>query len=254
MTGVRRAEDAAAAEDLVGQLRDAFESEADAERAMGAARYMRDQFLFLGLRTPDRRRLARPVLADHHIGDERALTAVARALWAQPEREFQYVACDVLAAHTDVASADFLDVVLELITTMSWWDTIDALASHTVGPIVLAHSGANATMDRWVASDDIWVTRAAILHQLTFKAATDQGRLFEYCVRRSTDTDFFIRKAIGWALRTYAATDPEAVAGFVGATPTLAPLSIREATKGIDRARRRRAERQAGGGGDSSPP
>jgi len=231
--------------EVVFRLRELFEPEADREWAVGAARYMRDQFAFLGVRTPDRRRLTR--LADISISSEAELADVARALWAEPEREFQYAGCDLLAEHVGLVGADFLDVMLELITTSSWWDTVDALAAHTVGPIVLEHPTAALTMDRWVEWENIWVARTAILHQLTFEASTDQRRLFDYCGRRSTDAEFFIHKAIGWALRSYAATNPDAVAEFVATTPTLAPLSTREAMKGVERARRRADPREISG-------
>jgi 3-methyladenine DNA glycosylase AlkD len=94
-------------------------------------------------------------------------------------------------------------------------------------------------MDDWVRSGDIWVARTAILHQLTFGDHTDADRLLGYCRIRATDAEFFIRKAIGWALRSYAAYEPERVASFVADTPSLSPLSVREATKGVDRARQR---------------
>ena len=91
-------------------------------------------------------------------------------------------------------------------------------------------------MDQWIQSDNLWLARTAILHQLTYKAATDEARLFGYCRERATERDFFIRKAIGWALRTYAQVAPSAVAGFLTDTPELSPLSVKEATKGVTRA------------------
>jgi 3-methyladenine DNA glycosylase AlkD len=92
-------------------------------------------------------------------------------------------------------------------------------------------------MDGWVGADALWVARTALLHQLAFKGAADADRLFRYCRLRAGDRDFFIRKAIGWALRTYAAVAPEAVERFVADTPELSPLSVREATRGVVRGR-----------------
>ena len=227
------------AEAVVGRLRSAFEPEADAEWAVGAAAYMRDQFPFLGLRTPVRRRLTKRALADAPSPTEAQLAATARLLWKQPEREFQYAGCDLLAKHVGVAGPGFVDVAHELVVTKSWWDTVDALAAHTVGPLVRRHPELTEVMDDWIMSDDLWVARTAILHQLTFRDDTDADRLLGYCRIRATDSEFFIRKAIGWALRSYAAYEPERVASFVADTPSLSPLSVREATKGVDRARRR---------------
>lgn len=228
----------------VDRLRRAFEPEADAEWAMSAAAYMRDQFVFVGVRTPERRRLAKPALAPFSGPTPDDLRSIAGALWAQPEREFQYVACDYLAAHIDVVGADFIGTVGELITTKAWWDTVDPLAAHTVGPMVQRMPDLALVMDEWVGHDDIWRARTAILHQLTFKRATDADRLFAHCARRAADTEFFLRKAIGWALRSYAAVEPDAVDDFISATPSLSPLSVREAMKGVQRARteRHRAE------------
>ena len=93
-------------------------------------------------------------------------------------------------------------------------------------------------MDAWVTDEDIWLARTAILHQLAYKEATDSARLFRYCAQRAADREFFLRKAIGWALRQYAAIDPEAVDAFVPATPELSALCVREAMKGVRRARR----------------
>lgn len=89
-------------------------------------------------------------------------------------------------------------------------------------------------MDAWIEDDDIWLVRTALLHQLAYKSATDTERLFAYCRRRAGHPDFFVRKAIGWALREYAKTDPEAVRAFVAdQRALLAPLSVREALKNL---------------------
>ena len=227
---------AARADAVVRGLRAAWSPAADPTRAAREAAYMRGQFAFLGLSTPVRRRLARPILRDHAPGEESELASVARALWAEPEREFQYAACDYLRASVDVADADFVEVVRELVSTKSWWDTVDTLASRTVGPLVRRHPPLGEVMDAWVLDENMWVARTALLHQLTFREATDERRLFAYCRQRAGDGEFFLRKAIGWALRQYAATSPDAVAEFLAATPELSPLSRREAMRGVERA------------------
>src|SRR3954447_22497304 len=153
---------AARADAVVRGLRAAWTPAADPTRAAREAAYMRGQFAFLGLSTPVRRRLARPVLRDHPPGDVSELAAVARALWAEPEREFQYAACDYLRSYVDVAGAGFVDVVRELVATKPWWDTVDALASRTVGPLVRRHPGLGEVMDAWVLDENIWVARSAL--------------------------------------------------------------------------------------------
>ena len=161
----------------------------------------------------------------------------AEACWLQPEREWQYVACGYLRRHVAAASPAFIATARQLVTTKSWWDTVDTLASHTVGPLVRAHPTLGDVMDDWIRSDNHWLARTAILHQLGAKAATDADRLFRYCAARATDTEFFVRKAIGWALREYSKTDGPAVRRFVREHPDLSGLSRREALKWLERRR-----------------
>jgi 3-methyladenine DNA glycosylase AlkD len=196
--------------------------------------YMRDQFPFLGIPTTSRRLLSRQVLAGLPRPGEDDLRAVARACWELPEREYQYFACDWLRRHATACSPDFLDTARILIITKSWWDTVDALAAHLVGPIVARHPATVPTMDAWLADENMWLARTAILHQLGYAERTDADRLFRYCLAQAGHPDFFIRKAIGWALRQYAKTDPAAVRSFVVTHASqLSPLSKREALKNL---------------------
>jgi 3-methyladenine DNA glycosylase AlkD len=211
---------------LVDRLRAA----ADPVRAAAMSAYMRDQFPFLGLPSPVLTALVRAAALPKPT--EAELNEQALFLWAQPEREFQYVACGQLRRHIKVCGPDFLDVARQLIVTKSWWDTVDTLASHTVGPLVRKHTELLATMDAWIGEQNMWLARTAILHQLGYKDSTDADRLFRYCVAQAGHPDFFIRKAIGWALREYSKADPEAVREFVRAHETvLSGLSKREALR-----------------------
>jgi 3-methyladenine DNA glycosylase AlkD len=221
---------------LLPRLTATYRAAADPERAAGMGAYMRNQFEFLGLATPARRALSREVLAGTAAPDQDELGAVVLACWELPEREYQYFACDLLAAHARTLSPQFLPTVRHLVTTKSWWDTVDALAAAVVGRIVAGYPAAVATMDQWLVDPNLWLNRTAILHQLTGKQDTDTERLFRYCLAQAGHRDFFIRKAIGWALRQYAWTDPAAVHRFVTAhAAELSPLSIREATKNFSR-------------------
>jgi 3-methyladenine DNA glycosylase AlkD len=117
-----------------------------------------------------------------------------------------------------------------LITTKPWWDTVDLLATRVVGDLVGRHRGLVAEQDAWAVADDKWLVRTAILHQLHYGAGTDAARLFGYCRSQGGHPDFFVRKAIGWALRDLTKTDPAWVRGFL-AEHELSPLSRREAAK-----------------------
>lgn len=196
--------------------------------------YMRDQFEYIGLSAPEQRRLAREALSGFPTPTEADLSAAARTLWRLPEREYQYAACDYIAAHIRVCGPSFLETLQKLITTKSWWDTVDVLCRHGAGAIVHADLTQRVVMDAWIESDDLWLARSAILHQERWKADTDPEVLFSYCLRRASDTDFFIRKAIGWALRQHAWTDPGEVKRYVKANrDRLSGLSVREALKNI---------------------
>jgi 3-methyladenine DNA glycosylase AlkD len=207
---------------------------ADPVRAPAARAYLRDQFDFLGIASPRLTVLSREALAGLDPPDEADLTAFALACWAEPAREYQYVACAYLRRYVTVCSPGFVSTARRLVVTKSWWDTVDTLASHSVGGLVARHPSLRSTMDEWVADENLWVARTAILHQLRYKVDTDVERLFRYCKFRAGHPDFFIRKAIGWALREYAKTDPAAVRGFVRANETLlSGLSRREALKNV---------------------
>jgi 3-methyladenine DNA glycosylase AlkD len=222
----------ALADAILARLDEIYPPAADPVRAAGAAAYMRHQFPFVGLTTPQMTKLNRAVLAGLAAPTEADLVAVARACWARPEREYQYFACAYLRRYVGVGSSALLTTVRDLITTKSWWDTVDTLAAHTVGPLVAAHPRLVSTMDAWIEDENIWLIRTAILHQLQYKQRTDAERLFRYCARQAGHREFFVRKAIGWALRQYARIDPESVRSFVDSHRTvLSPLSIREATR-----------------------
>jgi 3-methyladenine DNA glycosylase AlkD len=217
---------------LLARLDETYPPAGDAARAVGAAAYMRDQFPFLGLTSPRMAELNREVLAGLAAPAEADLIAVARSCWARPAREYQYFACAYLRRYVRVASPTLLATVRELIATKSWWDTVDTLAAHTVGPLVSSHPALLSTMDEWVEDENMWLVRTAILHQLRYKERTDAARLFRYCVRQAAHRDFFVRKAIGWALREYSRSNPAAVRSFVDEHRTaLSPLSVREATR-----------------------
>jgi 3-methyladenine DNA glycosylase AlkD len=222
------------AAEIVRRLPEVYGAAADPARAVAMAAYMRDQFPFLGIPAPAQKVLAREVMSGVARPDERDLRAVSTICWRMPEREYQYFACGLLRRHARVCGAGFLEVARMLVTTKPWWDTVDTLAVHTVGPIVARHPDLGATMDAWAVDDDRWLVRTAILHQLGYKEATDAKRLFHYCRQRVGHQDFFVRKAIGWALREYAKTNPAEVRAFVHAHASrLSALSVREATKNL---------------------
>jgi 3-methyladenine DNA glycosylase AlkD len=219
---------------LLSQINAALRPLADLAQAVPMRAYMLDQFAFLGIRATSRRQALRglPRLNTWMAAD---LLSVAEALWDLPEREFQYVAVDLLAKHHGQLGMESLPSLLQLVQRHAWWDTVDGLAG-VVGDILLRERAGQADvqhqMDDWLGHPSLWVRRVAMLHQLGWKVQTDQARLFRYALALAPETDFFIRKAIGWALRDRARTQPEAVRTFLADhAHVLSGLTRREAGK-----------------------
>lgn len=212
-------------------LKTLLSQHANPQEAAPMAKYMHDQFPFLGIKTPTRRSLLQEFVAAHGLPALADLEKILRELWQLPEREYQYSALTLLGKLEKELPPEFVGVLEYLIVTKSWWDTVDTLAGHAVAthfrrfPLV-----RDATIACWRASDNFWLRRTTLLFQLSYKVNTNVDLLFSL-IRENLDSDeFFIQKAIGWALREYSKTDATAVTQFVAATP-LAPLSAREALK-----------------------
>lgn len=195
---------------------------ADPVRAAGMSAYMRGQFPFLGVTTPARRTAVKEVLRGRRRRVDRELV---EECWAAEEREFQYVACD----HLREAPLGPEDVawLRSLVVRKSWWDTVDALAK----PIGRATTAEQ--MRAWAHDGDMWVRRVAILHQLGRRADTDEVLFAGILEVNLGSGEFFIDKAIGWALREYAKTAPGWVRNFL-ATHEVSALTRREASKHLD--------------------
>jgi 3-methyladenine DNA glycosylase AlkD len=200
--------------------------------------YMRGQFTFLGVRAAGQRAAMRAALvAAGRPVDETEVLAAIDALWARPQREYRYAGCDLAGRFASKASPEFVDHATRWITIDPWWDTCDALARRCTGQVVRRYPALRSTMDRWLAGDNLWLRRSAILHMGGWHDSIDRDWVFAACLARAGDTDFFIRKAIGWILRDLAWVDPGAVVAFVegpGAA-VLSNLSKREALKNVVR-------------------
>jgi 3-methyladenine DNA glycosylase AlkD len=215
----------------------ALRSQADVQQAVPMKAYMLSQFEFLGIRAGPRREAVKQALQGlpKFVGTADELLALAHALWQLPEREFKYTAIDLLAQHHKRLALKSLPSIFQLVQTDPWWDTVDGLAG-VVGDIVLrakdAQTNAQEHMDACLTHHHLWVRRVAMLHQLGWRGQTDQARLFHYALTLAHETDFFIRKAIGWALRDHARTQPEAVRTFlIEHAAQLSGLTSREAGK-----------------------
>jgi 3-methyladenine DNA glycosylase AlkD len=213
--------------DFSSRIQDALAGLGDAGKAKAMAAYMKGKFDFLGIQTPARRQATAPLL---RVFTGHPLVA-AQALWALPEREYQYVAVDLLRLRNGQLTAADLPALEALVQDKSWWDSVDGLAV-AIGDIVVRQPRLRHRMDELIDAHDFWLRRIALLHQLGLKQETDAARLFAYCLHCADEREFFIRKAIGWALRQYARTNPAAVRQFLDTNrEKLSGLSFREAAK-----------------------
>ena len=231
------------ADDLVERFGAALVSRRDPGRVPAMEAYMRHQYTFLGVAAPAQQAAYREATAGlPRRLPEPLVVAVAEELWRRPEREHQYLACHLVNRHaaSPSSTAALLGTLEGLLSTRQWWDTVDSLATHAVGDVVRRNPELRTTMDRWVRGDDMWLSRSALLHMNRWREATDREWLFATCLRLAGHRDFFIRKAIGWALRELTKTDEAAVVGFVAANgDELSGLSRREALMWLERRRRR---------------
>ena len=204
-------------------------------------RYMRDQFEYLGIKGPEFGSLFEEHIASHGLPPVAELDMVLRDLWTLPQREYQYAATSLLSRCKSELPASFITTLEYLITTKSWWDTVDTIATGTLGVHFKRYAAVRKrTLARWRKSNNFWLRRACILFQLNYKSETDFALLSDIICENLDSREFFINKAIGWALRQHSRVDPDTVRRFVATTP-LAPLSAREALKWLER----RAARQA---------
>jgi 3-methyladenine DNA glycosylase AlkD len=221
-------------QEVIAAIRNGLGAAADAAKAPAMQAYMKSTMPFRGVQTPARTRLMRGIVAAWTPPDRATWEATIRALWdGATFREERYAAID-LCAHRAARrwhDAGTVPLYEHLIVTGAWWDHVDAVAIHFVGPILRAdHGGVAPTVRRWAIDGDRWLRRSAIIVQNGAKRSTDARLLAEAIECNIADVDFFIRKGIGWALREYAKTDPDWVRDFV-TRHELAPLSVREAMK-----------------------
>ena len=198
--------------------------------------YMRSQFEFLGIPTPERTEWTRAFFKEQGYPEISELEYVVTSLWNLPEREYHYVALGILDKSVKKMSQESIQLFEHLIMTKSWWDTVDHIAANLVGTHFTRYPQLIPSyVDKWLSSDDLWLQRTALLFQLKWKQQTDEQLLFKTVEHLMHSEEFFIRKAIGWALREYSKTSPERVVEFVRTRP-LSSLSTREALKVVHKA------------------
>ena len=200
--------------------------------AAAQKQYMRNKFEFYGLKSPERRLIQKAILVEYGMPSIEQLPNLLDLLWQNPHRDLQLYGIDLIERSIKKVERDFIDVLEKLILTKSWWDTVDMLA----GKLAAQHFKrfpelVPAYPNKWMASENIWLQRSAIIFQLKYRKTTDTKLLFNYILQLKDSEEFFIQKAAGWALREYSKTDWELIHDFLEEHPDLAPLTRREGLK-----------------------
>jgi 3-methyladenine DNA glycosylase AlkD len=219
---------------FIESLATAFLENSNPENAVPMAKYMRNHFTFFGIKTDERRRIFKTIWKEHVNEVDQNARAIALQLYAKPQRELQYCAIEVLIKQLKGNyKKEDIHLIEKLIATNSWWDSVDTIAKFILGDYLLEYpSETPKVIDRFSKSNNMWLNRSALLFQLGYKAKTNFDLLQSECEKHKNSNAFFIQKAIGWALREYAKTNPEAVKKFVTST-NLKSLSKKEALKNI---------------------
>lgn len=200
------------------------------EQAQKMSKYMLNKFEYIGIKTPERRKIFKNFFKEYK-NEEKIDWEFVNKCWENKYREFQYVAADFLKNKKDKLTIDDIPNLKQLILKKSWWDTIDNL-DMTIGALALKDSNVNKILLEWSIDENIWLRRIAIDHQLLRKEKTNTELLEKILKNNLGQAEFFINKAIGWALRDYSKTNPEWVKNFIEKNKEkMAKLSIKEANK-----------------------
>lgn len=219
---------------FISSLETAFKTNIQPENAEAMSKYMRNLFPFLGIKTTQRRLIFKEICNQNKDEISKNPRAIALELFAKPEREFHYCAIEILIKHLkENYKKEDIQLIENLIMTNSWWDSVDTITKNILGEYLLEFpSEIEPIIERFSNSEDMWLNRSAILFQLGYKQKTNFDLLKSECEKHKNSNEFFIQKAIGWALREYAKTNPLVVKNYVSHT-NLKPLSAKEALKNI---------------------
>ncbi len=208
-----------------------FNENADPSIAVQQKAYMKDQFEFIGIKTPVRRTICKPFLQKTHLPPKDQAVKIVQALWKKPEREFQYFAQELLLQYTREFEKKYIELIEWMIVHKSWWDTVDMIADKLAGAYFkIFPEQIPLIIKKWLKTDNMWLQRSCIIFQLKYKSKVDTHLLEKIILPLMHSKEFFINKAIGWILREYSKTNPDWVQQFA-ARNKLSNLSRREALR-----------------------
>ena len=219
---------------FIKDLEKAFQENSNAENAVVMENYMKNHFSFYGIKTEKRRILFGQIWKDHQKEVAENTRSIGKELFSKKQRELHYCGIEILMKELKGNyQKEAISVIEFLIVTNSWWDSVDVIAKYLLGEYLMQFpEETEKVIQKFSDSENMWLNRSAILFQLGYKQKTNANLLFALCQQHSDSNEFFIRKAIGWALREYAKTNPSAVIRFVE-TNKLKPLSEKEALKNM---------------------
>lgn len=219
---------------FIKSLETNFQKNSHPKNAFAMAKYMRNHFLFFGIKTENRRTILKTIEKENKQEVTENARTIAYQLFVKQERELHLCAIEILIKHLDKNyKKEDIHLIEKLLTTNSWWDSVDTIAKNILGNYLLQYPlETENVIERFSNSENMWLNRSAIIFQLGYKQKTNFNLLKSECEKHKNSEEFFIQKAIGWALREYAKTNPEAVRNFVNQT-NLKPLSKKEALKNI---------------------
>lgn len=202
-------------------------------QAIPMEKYMKNKFPHLGIKSPERKEIYKKFFRQNGLPDKDDLEYLMKKLWEMPEREYQYFANALMDKMMKKCGPEIIGLLEYLIITKSWWDTVDWIAVNHVGVLFRNYQDMiSNTSGKWMKSGNIWLQRSCILFQLKYRKETDFELLKNFILELAGSKEFFIQKAIGWALREYSKTNPDAVVSLIK-NNQLAPLSVREGLKRI---------------------
>ena len=219
---------------FIEDLENAFAEKNNTKNAIAMAKYMKNRFSFFGIKTDERRQIFKEICNIHKEEIEENSREIAIKLYSKPQRELQYCAIEILIKRLkgNYIKKD-IQLIEKLIITNSWWDSVDTIAKNILGQYLLEYPlETKNVIERFSNSENMWLNRSTILFQLGYKQKTNFEILKSECEKHKNSNEFFIQKAIGWALREYGKTNPETVRNFVAIT-NLKTLSKKEALKNI---------------------
>ncbi|MES2574758.1 MAG: DNA alkylation repair protein [Bacteroidota bacterium] len=219
---------------FIQSLEAAFQENSNPENGLKMEKYMRNHFSFFGIKTTDRRLIFKAIWKENQQEVTENARAIAWELFIKPQRELQYCGIEILIKELKKNyKKEDIQLIEKFITTNSWWDSVDVIAKYLLGEYVLEHPlETEKVIEQFSNSDNIWLNRSAIIFQLGYKEKTNFDLLKSECEKHKNSNEFFIQKAIGWALREYTKTNPQAVKNYVNNT-NLKNLSQKEALKHI---------------------